>query len=76
MFIMPGVIHEENLRVEDEQWGETGYGWHYDLTVLATSRMIVVTGGGHAAWCPRRNLASRSDITYRARARGLTHRAG
>jgi uncharacterized membrane protein YphA (DoxX/SURF4 family) len=27
-------------------WGEMGFGWHYDFTLLVMNLVIVFTGGG------------------------------
>ena len=41
-----GAIQKKVFRWKTGFWGEKGYGWHYDLMLLAMNLVIVATAGG------------------------------
>jgi putative oxidoreductase len=44
--IMLGAIQKKVFEWHIGFWGEKTYGWHYDLTFLVCSLVILTTGGG------------------------------
>ena len=46
ILIMLGAIHKKVFVWHTGFWGEKTYGWHYDLTYLVASLVILTTGGG------------------------------
>ena len=41
-----GAIGKKVFQWKTGFWGKDGYGWHYDLMLLAMNLAIVTTGGG------------------------------
>lgn len=41
-----GAIGKKVLQWKTGFWGKDGYGWHYDLMLLAMNLVIATTGGG------------------------------
>jgi putative oxidoreductase len=41
-----GAIGKKVFRWKTGFWGEKGYGWHYDLVLLAMNLVILCSGGG------------------------------
>jgi putative oxidoreductase len=46
ILIMLGAIQKKVFVWNTGFWGEKTYGWHYDLTYLVASLVILTTGGG------------------------------
>jgi putative oxidoreductase len=46
ILIMLGAIQKKVFVWHTGFWGEKTYGWHYDLTYLVASLVILTTGGG------------------------------
>jgi putative oxidoreductase len=46
ILIMLGAIQKKVFVWHTGFWGEKTYGWHYDLTFLVVSLVILTTGGG------------------------------
>jgi putative oxidoreductase len=44
--IMAGAIQKKVFVWHTGFWGNKAYGWHYDLTYLVASLVILTTGGG------------------------------
>jgi putative oxidoreductase len=41
-----GAIQKKVFKWKTGFWGEKGYGWHYDLMLLAMNLVILCTAGG------------------------------
>ncbi len=41
-----GAIQKKVLTWKTGFWGEKGYGWHYDLMLLAMNLVVLCTAGG------------------------------
>jgi putative oxidoreductase len=41
-----GAIGKKVFRWKSGFWGEKGYGWHYDLMLLAMNLVVLCSGGG------------------------------
>jgi putative oxidoreductase len=50
--IMAGAIQKKVFVWHTGFWGNKGYGWHYDLTYLVASLVILTTGGGRLVLFP------------------------
>ncbi len=46
ILIMLGAIQKKVFEWHTGFWGKKTYGWHYDLTYLVASLVILTTGGG------------------------------
>jgi putative oxidoreductase len=46
ILIMLGAIQKKVSEWHIGFWGDKTYGWHYDLTYLVASLVILTTGGG------------------------------
>jgi len=46
LFLGLGAIEKKVFKWKTGFWGEKGYGWHYDLMLLAMNLVIVCSGGG------------------------------
>ena len=46
ILIMLGAIQKKLFEWHTGFWGEKTYGWHYDLTYLVASLVILTTNGG------------------------------
>ena len=46
ILIMLGAIQKKVFEWHIGFWGDKTYGWHYDLTYLVASLVILTTGGG------------------------------
>ena len=46
ILIMAGAIQKKIFVWHTGFWGDKTYGWHYDLTWLIASLVILTTGGG------------------------------
>jgi putative oxidoreductase len=44
--IMLGAIQKKIFVWHTGFWGDKGYGWHYDLMLVAMNLVILTTGGG------------------------------
>ena len=52
ILIMLGAIHRKIFVWHTGFWGETSYGWHYDLIFVVMNLVIVFTGGGRWVLLP------------------------
>jgi putative oxidoreductase len=46
MLVMLGAIQKKIFAWHVGFWGESTYGWHYDLTFLVANLVILTTAGG------------------------------
>jgi putative oxidoreductase len=44
-----GAIQKKVFKWKTGFWGEKGYGWHYDLMLLAMNLVVLCSGGGKLA---------------------------
>ncbi|OAB80425.1 DoxX family protein [Cochleicola gelatinilyticus] len=47
ILIMLGAIYKKTVEWKTEFFAEEGYGWHYDVFLLAGSLVILATSGGY-----------------------------
>src|ERR1700685_1293547 len=47
MFLMLGAIEKKIFSWHIGFWGQTTYGWHYDLMFILINLVIAFTDGGH-----------------------------
>ncbi len=52
ILIMAGAIQKKIFISHTGFWGTDGYGWHYDLTLVAMNLMIALSGPGHLSLLP------------------------
>jgi putative oxidoreductase len=52
ILIMAGAIQKKIFVWRTGFWGKDGYGWHYDLTLVAMNLMIALSGPGRLALMP------------------------
>ena len=46
IFLGLGAIEKKVFKWKTGFWGEKGYGWHYDLMLLAMNLVVLCTAGG------------------------------
>ena len=52
ILLMLGAIQKKILVWHSGFWGKDGYGWHYDLLMIAMCLVVVFTGGGRYVLFP------------------------